>query len=138
MLPLVWYRSWGYSLHKGATSFFTPKGDAFEMSSCYIKSIPKPLPGGGTDGGRIVLVEDTSSPGPALETTQALAVDAKTLAGLLGVSKRHVRRMNSAGSLPRPIKLGRSVRWSVAEVNQWIEAGCPDRENWEAMKRASN
>jgi predicted DNA-binding transcriptional regulator AlpA len=45
------------------------------------------------------------------ETQQALVVSAKVLARLLGVSLRQVWRLNSAGKLPRPIRLGGSVRW---------------------------
>ena len=42
--------------------------------------------------------------------------------------------MNAAGKLPKPIRLGRSVRWPVFEIEAWLAAGAPDRETWEAMK----
>ena len=67
-----------------------------------------------------------------------LALDAKSLAALLQVSERHLRRLDAAGELPRPVKLGRAVRWPVSEFRAWLDAGCPDRETWEAMKRADN
>jgi excisionase family DNA binding protein len=63
-----------------------------------------------------------------------LAVCARELAEMLDVSLRQVWRLNASGKLPRPIRLGGSVRWNRAEVQQWFEAGCPDRRTWEARK----
>ena len=63
-----------------------------------------------------------------------MAVSARDLAVMLGVSLRQVWRLNSAGKLPKPIRLGGSVRWNRAEIHQWFEAGCPDRRTWEARK----
>jgi excisionase family DNA binding protein len=64
-----------------------------------------------------------------------LALSATELAYKLGVSLRHIRRMDSSGKLPRPVKLGASVRWPVAEIEQWLAAGAPDRRTWQAMKQ---
>ena len=69
---------------------------------------------------------------------ECFALDAATLATLLQISLRHLRRLDAAGKLPRPVKLGRAVRWPVSEIRTWLDAGCPDRETWEAMKRAVN
>ncbi len=33
------------------------------------------------------------------------------LAQLLGVSERHLYRQHAAGKLPRPVRIGRCVRW---------------------------
>jgi len=63
-----------------------------------------------------------------------LAVSARELAGLLRISLRQTWRLNSAGKLPKPIRLGGSVRWSRQEVAAWFEAGCPDRKTWESRK----
>jgi prophage regulatory protein len=65
---------------------------------------------------------------------EALAVSARELSEMLSVSLRQVWRLNCAGKLPRPIRLGGSVRWNRAEIQQWFEAGCPDRKTWEARK----
>jgi prophage regulatory protein len=67
---------------------------------------------------------------------KALAISAKELAELLNVSLRQIWRLNSAGKLPKAIRLGGSVRWNRAEIQQWFEAGCPDRAAWEAEKEA--
>ena len=66
--------------------------------------------------------------------TQPLAIPAKEVARLFGVSVRQIWRLNSAGLLPKPLRLNGSVRWSRKEVEAFIEAGAPDRETWEAMK----
>ena len=39
------------------------------------------------------------------ESGEPLAYDAQTLARLLGVSLRHIRRMDAIGLLPRPIQV---------------------------------
>ncbi|MCK4850608.1 MAG: helix-turn-helix domain-containing protein [Phycisphaerae bacterium] len=63
-----------------------------------------------------------------------LAFSAQQLADRLGVSLRHIRRLDSAGKLPKPIRLGRSVRWPVQEVEAFLAAGAPDRQRWQTMK----
>jgi predicted DNA-binding transcriptional regulator AlpA len=45
-----------------------------------------------------------------------------------------VWRLNSAGKLPKPIRLGGSVRWNRHEVMDWFDAECPDCRTWEARK----
>lgn len=65
---------------------------------------------------------------------EALAVSARDLKEMLNVSLRQIWRLNSAGKLPKPIRLGGSVRWNRAEIQQWFGAGCPDRRTWEARK----
>jgi predicted DNA-binding transcriptional regulator AlpA len=65
-----------------------------------------------------------------------LAVDAKGLAKRLELSVRTIRTMDTAGKLPRPIRLnGHSVRWPIGEIKDWLNAGAPDRRTWEALKR---
>ena len=65
-----------------------------------------------------------------------LAVDAKKLGAMLGLSTRTVRTLDTSGKLPRPVKIGRrSVRWCVSEIEEWLQAACPDRQTWEALNR---
>jgi predicted DNA-binding transcriptional regulator AlpA len=66
-------------------------------------------------------------------TGTPLAVSAKDLAKMLAVSIRQVWRLNSAGKLPRPVRLGGSVRWRRDEIVAFVAAGCPDRKVWEAV-----
>ena len=65
-----------------------------------------------------------------------LAISAGELAEQLGVSLRHVRRADSAGLVPKPIRIGRSVRWPVDEIRAWLKAGAPDSKRWEQTKQA--
>lgn len=72
---------------------------------------------------------------PTLPSEEALAITAEELAELLGISKRHLWSLNAKAKLPRPVRLGRSVRWSLPEVRDWLAAGAPDREAWERSRR---
>ena len=36
----------------------------------------------------------------------------------------------------RLVRLGRSVRWRRDELLAWLEAGCPARDRWEALREA--
>ncbi len=68
------------------------------------------------------------------QTQQPLAVSARELAGMLGISLRQVWRLNSTGKLPKPIRLGGSVKWRRDEIVAWLGQNCPDRAEWEAIK----
>lgn len=67
-------------------------------------------------------------------SSQSIAVSAKQLGRLLGVSLRQVWRLNATAKLPKNIRLGGSRKWSRTEITRWFEAGCPNRQAWEAMK----
>ena len=56
------------------------------------------------------------------------------LATALGMSERGVRKLDRSGRIPRPIRIGRSVRWRVDEIRAWLDAGAPSRDRWEAMR----
>ena len=58
-------------------------------------------------------------------TRTPLLVDATVVAELLGISPRTVWRLLSAGKLPKPVRLGRSVRWRKRLVEDWVSQGCP-------------
>ena len=63
-------------------------------------------------------------------------LNAKELAKMLSLSKRQIFRLNSCGKIPKPIRIGGSVRWSSIEIADWLAAGAPDRLTWDAMKQA--
>jgi len=67
-------------------------------------------------------------------TASSLLVSAQTLAKRLGVSVRTLWRLRGGGKLPPPIRLGGAVRWRTAEIDAWIEAGCPDASTWAARR----
>jgi len=66
------------------------------------------------------------------QDTQLL--DAKSLGSRLRLSKRQIFRLNSAGKIPAPIRIGGSVRWSEGTIAAWLRAGAPDRRIFEAMQ----
>ena len=47
-------------------------------------------------------------------------IDIATLAGMLGVGERYVRRMVAERRVPT-VKVGRLVRFDLAEIRRWIE-----------------
>lgn len=60
-------------------------------------------------------------------TVGAALVDVGHVAKLLGCSERHVFRLSDAGKMPRPVRLGALVRWRRAELEAWVDDGCPPR-----------
>jgi excisionase family DNA binding protein len=74
------------------------------------------------------------------ETTEssAAALRAPEVAELLGISDRHMWKLHAAAQLPAPVRLGRSVRWRRAELLDWLAAGAPSREVWDAMTGGDN
>jgi predicted DNA-binding transcriptional regulator AlpA len=61
-------------------------------------------------------------------------LDVRTVARMLNCSARHVHRMSDAGHMPRPVKLGASIRWRRGELAVWIDDGCPS--NWRNRQEA--
>jgi excisionase family DNA binding protein len=60
-----------------------------------------------------------------IESRQAELLDVRAVAELLACSKRHVYRLSDAGRMPRPVALGRLIRWRRAELLNWVNDGCP-------------
>lgn len=69
------------------------------------------------------------------DSSDRLAVPAAAVAKLLNISERHLWALHSTGRIPRPIRLGRAVRWSVVELHEWLAAGAPSRDAWERPER---
>lgn len=75
----------------------------------------------------------TTTHGTELE---CLVLSAPEVAKVLGISERHLWACHASGRLgPRPIALGRSKRWRVAEVRDWLAAGAPARDEWDRMRK---
>jgi predicted DNA-binding transcriptional regulator AlpA len=68
-----------------------------------------------------------------------LLVRAPEAAALLAVSEATFWRLNAGGQIPEGVLLGKKCRaWSRRELEEWTEAGCPDRAAWNAMKAAAS
>jgi len=88
--------------------------------------------------GAAVAVKHQSKQAAAQEQARPdkLLGDAKDIARILGISTATLWRYSSSGRLgPKPIPLSNGcTRWRVDEIKDWVEAGCPDRKSWLAMR----
>jgi len=48
------------------------------------------------------------------------------VAELCGIAPETVRRLTDRGAMPKPVRLGRAVRYRLADIETWIADGCPD------------
>lgn len=48
----------------------------------------------------------------------------KDVAARLRVSTRQIWKLTAAGRLPKPVRLGRSVRWVELELARFVAGGC--------------
>jgi predicted DNA-binding transcriptional regulator AlpA len=80
------------------------------------------------DNGQKRLPEDQES------EFSPLLVDAKTAAAMCCKSLRTWRSWDSAGWIPRPVRIGRSTLWRADELRCWVASGCPRRSEWEARQ----
>jgi excisionase family DNA binding protein len=70
-------------------------------------------------------VENQKSP-----EEKVLLLGMREAAKLLGVSERTIWGMANEGKMPKPIRLGRAVRWSLDELRAWVNHGCPPQAQW--------
>ena len=72
--------------------------------------------------------------GCRIAAVEPLAVDTKQAATLLGLSRAMFYKMAEAGRIgPRGVRLGKCVRFPLAELRAWAAAGMPPRHEWERM-----
>jgi predicted DNA-binding transcriptional regulator AlpA len=74
----------------------------------------------------------------AEQRTAERLLTAKAVGEMLSLSKRQIFRLNSCGRIPRPLRIGGSVRWVNSTIRSWIALGCPDRQSFEAREGAGN
>ena len=48
------------------------------------------------------------------------------VAEICGIAPETVRRLTDRGAMPKPVRLGRAVRYRLPELEAWIADGCPD------------
>jgi len=64
-----------------------------------------------------------------------LLLDAAACAALCNVSRATWFSWQASGQIPAPcLSKGNVRRWSVAEIQAWIQAGTPSRDRWETVK----
>lgn len=62
-------------------------------------------------------------------------IDVHAVAAMLSVSARMVYRLRDSGGMPKPLIIGRLVRWRKEAIDEWIQAGCPRARPIGAKKR---
>lgn len=72
-----------------------------------------------------------------VDVDQVVLISLAQLAARLGRSKRQVQRYLHEGKLLPPIRrLSRNPQWRLDEVVRWMQADCPDQQEWLRMKGA--
>ena len=70
-------------------------------------------------------------------TIKAILLSASEVSQLLGVGKSLFYSMHSTGAFgPLPIRLGRRTLWRRQELEEWVAAGAPPRDQWLQIKEA--
>ena len=64
---------------------------------------------------------------PATTDIQPILINVRATAQVLGISERKVWDMAAKGQLPKPVHLGGSTRWRIAELNAYVESLETDR-----------
>jgi predicted DNA-binding transcriptional regulator AlpA len=74
-----------------------------------------------------------------LERQGRLLIDSDRMADFLGVESKVLKRLVYTDRIPLPVSLGlgKCLRWSVIELLEWVEAGCPRRREWIAARGQS-
>lgn len=68
-------------------------------------------------------------------STIPLLLSASDAAKLLGIGQRHFYALVSSGKIgPVAVKLGRRSLWRAADLESWVEAGCPVRQLWQSQE----
>ena len=65
---------------------------------------------------------------------EALLLNSREVAKLLTVCDRTVYAMQKSGEMPKPVRIGRAVRWGRAEIMAWVDEGCPPASEWKWPK----
>ncbi len=66
---------------------------------------------------------------------QAELLSVAQVATMLGWGESVVRQRDKEGLLPIPNRFGGAIQWSRSELQSWIDAGCPKRQQWELQKQ---
>ena len=61
---------------------------------------------------------------------ESVLLNSSKAAELLGCSRPTLYNWHIYGHLPVPIVIRRHLHWKREELLRWLEAGCPDREEW--------
>lgn len=63
--------------------------------------------------------------------TAPAMIGAKDAAKMCGIGRSLFLSLVSTARAPKPVRLGRRTLWRVADLQSWIDAGCPSLDSWE-------
>ena len=67
----------------------------------------------------------------------SLLLSAQKSAELLGIGRSLFYGLHSSGRLgPRPVRLGARSLWKRSELEAWVKADCPTRDEWMSKEAA--
>lgn len=69
---------------------------------------------------------------------EAALVDALTCAKMCSMHRASWYKSVAKGKTPAEVRIGGMVRWRKSEIQDWIAAGCPPREKWEAINKGAS
>ena len=74
-----------------------------------------------------------------VEKCVTLMLNTGGVAEFLRVPRKKISYLVDTGRIPLPCRLGlgNCLRWSVLELLEWVEAGCPGRDKWIEMRGSS-
>jgi prophage regulatory protein len=59
-----------------------------------------------------------------------LLLDTKQVPKLLNIGERTLWRYWNSVRVPKPIRIGGTLRWNAEKPRRWVETGCPTDEKW--------
>jgi predicted DNA-binding transcriptional regulator AlpA len=69
------------------------------------------------------------------EPPEDILIDAMTVAELCSVSRSLVYKLHCLGMMPAAVLHGRTLRWGLREIVEWVEARCPPRRRTVRKRR---
>ena len=73
-----------------------------------------------------------------LESCGKLLLDSRDMAEFLGIPWKAMQQLAYTDRVLGPLQLGfgKCYRWSILEVLDWVQTGCPRRTEWNKMRSA--
>jgi predicted DNA-binding transcriptional regulator AlpA len=106
------------------------------VGSPALKIVRHSMPPDAKKNGPRVGGQSTANPPVAADGPLPFTMTGPEIGRDLRVSSKTIRRMDAEGKLPRPVMVGaRSLRWVRQTIVEWLAAGCPDRETFEANRK---
>ena len=70
----------------------------------------------------------------SLDRADKLLINMAELARLTSLSIRHLRRLDSSRDIPGRVVVGRRVLFQTESIREWVRAGLPGQNQWNALQ----